>query len=142
MAVFMTDGTLLQREVTPGGGTYATIPQVMNITPPKFARKSADVFIHDQVAPVTKTGGAEAMECSAELAWDPGNAAYHQALFSDWTAKTERSYQIVFPDTGTAQFRFNAIVSNIEIGDANAEGSDPLTATVTFKLSAAPVITW
>jgi hypothetical protein len=142
MAVFMSDGTLIQRETTPGGGTYTTIPQATNITPPKWVRKTADVYIHDQNAPVVKTGAYEAMEVSFQLAWDPGNSAYHQVLFSDADAKTERSYQIVFPDTGTAQFRFNAIVSAIEPGEASAEGTEPLTLTVTLKLSAAPTITW
>jgi hypothetical protein len=141
MTVYMTDGTLIQREVTPGGGTYATIPQATNITPPKHIRKSTDVYIHDQSAPVVKTGAYEAQEVTFELAWDPGNA-YHQAIYSDADAKTERSYQIVFPDTGAAQFRFNAVVSAVEPGDADAEGANALSLSVTLKLSAAPTITW
>lgn len=139
--VYMTDGTLIQRETTPGGGTYTTIPQAMKITPPKWSRKTTDVYIHDQSAPVTKTGAYEAQEVSFDIAWNPADA-YHQALFTDADAKTERSYQIVFPDSGEAQFRFNAIVSNLEPAEADAEGTNPLQLTVTLKLSAAPVITW
>jgi hypothetical protein len=142
MAVFTTDRALIQRETTPGGGSYTTIPQATNIKLPEWVRKSVEVYIHDQAAPVVKTGGSEPMECSFDLAWDPGNATYHQALFSDFTAKTERSYQVVLPDTGAAQFRFNAIVSGLSAGDLDAEGSNPLLLTVTLKLSAEPTITW
>lgn len=141
MTVYMTDGTLLQREVTPSGGTYATIPQCTNITPPKHTRKSTDVYIHDQSAPVTKTGSYEPQEVTFEVAWDPGDS-YHQTLYADVEAKTERSYQIVFPDTGSAQFRFNAVVSSLEPADADAEGTNPLSLSCTLKLSAAPTITW
>jgi hypothetical protein len=82
------------------------------------------------------------MEVTFDLAWDPGNSAYHQQLFTDFTAKTERSYQIVLSDTGGAQFRFDAIISGLVAGDLSAEGSDPLTLTVTLKLSDVPTITW
>lgn len=142
MAVFTTDLSLIQRETTPGGGTYTTIPQATNIKLPEWVRKSVEVYIHDQSAPVVKTGGSEPMECTFDLAWDPGNSSYHQQLFTDWTAKTERSYQVVLPDTGTAQFRFNAIVQGLTPGELGAEGTDALTLSVTLKLSAAPTITW
>ncbi len=141
MTVYMTDGTLIQREVTPGGGTYATIPQAMNITPPAYTRKTAEVAIHDQATPVKKTGGREAQVVSFEVAWDPGNS-YHQALFTDEAAKTSRSYQIVFPDSGAAQFRFDAVIENIELGEMNAEGTEPMSLTVTLGLAAEPTITW
>jgi hypothetical protein len=137
----MSDGMLLQREVTPGGGTYVTIPQCMTTTPPALVRKSTDVYIHDQSAPVVKTGAYESMEVPFNLAWDPGNA-YHQQLFADIEAKTERSYQLVFPDTGAAQFRFNAVVGGLTPAEADAEGSNPLQLAGTLKLSAAPTITW
>jgi hypothetical protein len=142
MAIFTTDGSLIQRETSPGGGTYTTIPQATNIKLPEWVRKSVEVYIHDQTAPVIKTGGSEPMEVSFDLAWDPGNATYHQALFTDWAAKTSRSYQVVLPDTGTAQFRFDAVVQKLSAGDLAAEGTDPIKLSVTLKLAAAPTITW
>lgn len=141
MTINMTDGTFFQRENSPGGGTYTTIAQVMNITPPKKVRKTAEVYIHDQSAPVVKTGAYEAMEAVIELAVDFDSSG-HQQLFSDQDAKTSRSYQIVFPNTGAAQWRFDAIIKGIETGDATAEGTDPQKVTVTFALAAAPAITW
>lgn len=140
MTVFTTDGTLIQREVTPGGGTYATIVQCSNIVPPEWKRKSVEVSIHDQVAPVKKYGGGEGMESSFDLAWDPGNA-YHQQLFADYTAKTSRSYQIIVPDTGTAQFRFDAVIGGLKADDFDAEGKI-LKLTVTLSLAVEPAITW
>jgi hypothetical protein len=141
MTIYMTDGSLIQRETAPSSGSYVTIPQASKIKLPTWVRKTTDVYIHDQVAPVTKTGAAEPMECTFELAWDPGNATYHQQLFTDWTAKTERSYQVVLTDSGAAQFRFNAIVSNLEPRELDAEGA-PLLLSVTLKLAAEPTITW
>jgi hypothetical protein len=139
-AVYTTDLSLLQRETTPGGGTYTTIPQCSVITPPEWKRKSVEINIHDQTAPVKKFGGGEGMEMSAALAWDPANA-YHQQLFADYTAKTQRSYQIVLSDTGAAQFRFNAVVGGLKIEDLDAEGKI-LKLTVTLALDADPTITW
>jgi hypothetical protein len=140
MTIYMTDGSLIQRETAPGSGSYATLPQASKIKLPTWVRKTTDVYIHDQTAPVTKTGASEPMESTFELAWDPGHAS-HQLLFTDWTEKTERSYQVVLTDSGAAQFRFNAIVSNIEPQELDAEGA-PLLISVTLKLAAEPVITW
>jgi len=140
MTVYTTDLSLMQREITPAGGSYATIPQCSNITPPEWKRKSVEVNIHDQTAPVKKYGGGEGMEVSFDLAWDPANS-YHQALFTDYAAKTERSYQIVLSDTGAAQFRFNAVVGNLKPDDLDAEGKI-LKLTVTLSLAADPTITW
>lgn len=137
----MTDGTLFQREVTPGGGTYVTIAQVMNIKPPSRTRKKADVYIHDQSAPVVKYGAYEAMSVEIELAFDNGAAA-HQQFYSDQDAKTSRSYQIVYPDAGGRQDRFDALIEGIEPGDQTAEGTDPQSATITFGLAASATITW
>ena len=91
--VFMSDGTLLQVSPTASPQAYVTIPGVMNITPPSRARKTTDVYVHDQTAAITKTGAYEAMEVSFELAWDPSDAR-HAALFTEQDAKTERYYRI------------------------------------------------
>lgn len=137
----MTDGTLFKRETTPGGGTFTTIAQVINITLPKKTRKTAEVFIHDQSTPVVKTGAYEAMECSIELAFDMDSAA-HQAFETAIDAKSSLNYQILFPNSGGATFSFEAVIKSLEYGDANAEGTDPQTATITFALAAAPTIAW
>lgn len=141
MAINMTDGTLFKRETTPGSGTYTTIAQVINITPPKKTRKTAEVYIHDQTAPVIKTGAYEAMECTIELAFDMDSVA-HQAFETAIDAKTSLKYQILFTNTGATTLTFDAIIKSLEYGDANAEGTDPQTASVTFALAAAPTIAW
>lgn len=140
MTVYTTDGALMQREVTPGGGTFATIPQCMNIDMPEWKRKSVEVPIHDQVTPVKKYGSGESQGCSFDLAWDPANA-YHQQLFADWTAKTERNYRVILPDAGSAQFQFAATIEEIKPESLDAEGN-PLKLSITMGLAAAPTITW
>jgi len=138
----MTDGTLFQRETTPGSGTFTTIAQVMNIKPPTRTRKKAEVFIHDQTTgPVVKYGNEEAMTTEIELAFDNGSVA-HQQFYTDYAAKSALNYKIVYPDSGARADTLTATIESIAPGDQNAEGTDPQTVTVTFGLSAAPSITW
>ena len=136
----MTDGTLFKRETTPGGGSYTTIAQVMNITFPKFIRKTAEVYIMDQSTPVVKTGAYEAMECAIELAFDWDSAA-HQAFKTDIDAKSSLNYQILMPNTGATVWALSGVLTGFEMGDASAEGTDPQTGTITIALAAAPTIT-
>lgn len=141
MTVHMTDGTLFKREATPGGGTFTTIAQVMNIVFPKKVRKTAQVYIHDQNTPVTKTGAYEAMECSIELAFDSDSAA-HQAFDTDIDAKSSLNYQIVLPNAGATVWALTGVITAMEMGDAGAEGTDPQSCTIKIALAAAPSITW
>lgn len=133
--VFMTDGTLVQVGSLASPPAYATISGVMNVTPPSRTRKSTDVYIMDQVGPVTKTGNLESQELSFDLAYDPGDAA-HTGLFTALSAKTTKYWRILFPTSPTAKMIFAGIVSAIEFDAASAEGTDPLKVKVTVKLSA------
>lgn len=132
--VFMSDGTLLRVSATSSPEAYSTIPGVMNLTPPSRTRKSTDVYVHDSVAPITKTGAYEPMEVSFELAWDPGDAS-HLALFTAQAAKTVKYYKIVLPSSPTYTFTFQATVSQLEPVAASAEGTDPLKLNCVLKLS-------
>ena len=137
--IYMTDLTLMQRGSTAIGGTYSTIPQCTNIKPPTRTRKKAEVYTHDQSAPETKYGAEEAMTVEFDLAFDDGNVT-HQQLYTDYVARTEWAYQIVYPSG-----RIEAFIATIEAiapGDQGAEGSDPQTAKITLGLAAAPTITW
>lgn len=134
--VFMTDGTLLKVSSGASPEVYTTIPGVMNITPPARTRKSTDVYIHDQSAPVTKTGAYEPMEVTFEMAFDPGDAT-QMALFTQQDAKTAKNFKIYFPSSPTLTFSFNAVVSALEPAEASAEGTDPLKLNCTLKLTAA-----
>ena len=140
MTVYMSDGALLQRETTPGSAVYVTIPQCMTMTPPKRVRKRTEVYIHDQSAPVVKTGAYEAQEVPFELAWDPGNI-YHQDIYADSEAKTVRNYKLIYPDSGQATESFSAQV-DFELGELDAEGTSPMTLSGTLILQAASAITW
>lgn len=133
MTVNTTDGSLIQRETTPGSGTFSTILQATNITPPKIVRKKVQVSIHDQDSPVTKRGGLEPQECSFSLAFDPSDAM-HLALRADARDKTERLYQIILPDSGAYQMRFTAGVDSFEFQNLDAEGS-PLLVDVVLGLA-------
>lgn len=141
MTAYTTDGALLQRETTPGSGVFVTIPQVMTFKPPKRTRKTVDVAIHDQDTPISLTGGREAQEVTATVAWDPGNT-YHQDLFADEDAKTSRNYKIVLPDTGAAVAAFAASIQDLDPGELSAEGTEALQISFVLKLSAVESWTW
>lgn len=140
MTIAMTDGTLFKRE-TSTPGTYATIAQVINIKPAARTRKKAEVYIHDQSAPVVKYGAEEAQTVEIELAFDNTSTA-HQQFFTDYANKTSVNYKIVYPDSGAREDAFAATIESITQGDQTAEGQDPQTATIVFGLSAAPTTTW
>lgn len=137
--VYTTDTSLLKREITPSGGTFATIPAVSNIVMPEWKRKSVSINIHDQAAPVTKYGGGEPMEMSFDIALDMDDT-YHAALLTDYAAKTSRKYTVTLDDAGPTVFTFDAVVGGFKIEDLDAEGKI-LKATCTLSLAADPVIT-
>lgn len=134
-SVFMSDGTLLKIGSAASPIVYTTIPGVMNVTPPARVRKSTDVYVHDQSAPITKTGAYEPQEVTFELAWDPGNT-YHDQLWTNQAAKTTTPFNIVLPTSPTTTFTFTALISGMEPQAADAEGTEPIKLNVTLKLSA------
>jgi len=133
-SIFMSDGMLLQASNMASPTVFTTIPNAMNITPPSRSRKTTDVYVHDQSAPITKTGGREPMEINFELAFDPDNT-YHAQIITDEAARTVRNYKLIFPTSPLYTMSFAAIVSNTEHAQADAEGTEPLRMTVTLKLS-------
>jgi hypothetical protein len=141
MTINTTDLTLFQRENTPGGGVYTTIPQVIRVKPPERTRKKVEVYTMDQSAPNVKYGAEEALTCEVELAFD-NDASAHQQFYSDYVAKTVRNYKIIYPNTGAREDVFSATIEGIVPGEQTAEGTEAQTVTVTLGLSAAPTTTW
>lgn len=133
--VFMSDGTLLQVSSMASPEVFSTINGVMNLTPPSRVRKSTDVYVMDQTAPIVKTGAYEAQEVTFELAFDKGEAS-HLALQTAIDAKTSKNYKIILPMSPTYTIAFTATISALEFQALNAEGTDPVRANVTLKLSA------
>jgi hypothetical protein len=133
-SIFMSDGTLLRMSNMASPTIFNTVPNVMNITPPSRARKTTDVYVHDQSVPITKTGAYEPMEVTFELAWDPANT-YHALLDTDQNNKTVRDYKIVLPTSPTRTMSFSASVSQMQGMTADAEGTEPLKLSCTLKLS-------
>lgn len=132
-SIFMSDGTLLKVSTMASPEVLNTIPNVMNITPPSRARKTTDVYVHDQSAPITKTGAYEPMEVTFEMAWDPSNT-HHIQLDSDQNNKTARNYKIVLPTSPAKTMSFRALVSQLQPVQADAEGTEPLKLSCTLKL--------
>lgn len=132
---FAAYGTLLKRAGT-------TIAGVTNIAGPGLSLDTEDVTTHDSpgaweevVATILRSG-----EIKLDIVYDPAHATHKYAaggLLYDLASRTIVAYTLVFPDTATTTWSFNAFVTGFE-PEAPVEGA--LTASVTFKISGAPTL--
>jgi predicted secreted protein len=116
------------------GGAFATVGEVLDITPPSLAKDAVDATHmaspdrwREFIAGL-KDGG----EVSLELSFIPGNASTTAAL-SDINSNSAGYYKIVFPDA--TEWGFAAIATGFEAGDPL---DDKMTATLTYKLTGKP----
>lgn len=138
MANYDAFGTKLKR-----GGTGGTaIAQVTNIGGPGMSVETYDVTSHDSTGKWREfvSGLKDGGEISLDLNFDPANAtqkaAAGGALF-DMTAGTATNYALVFPDSATTSWTFNAFVTAFE---PTAPHDGKLTATCTLKITGAPTL--
>lgn len=135
MAKYAAYGIALKK----GGTEYAN---VKSISGPGLSVDTVDVTSHDQataweehVATILRSG-----EISMDLCYDPAHATHKYAaggLLYDLVQRTAITFTLVFPDTGTTTWTFDALVTGFE--PTGEIGSD-LTATVKFKLTGAPTL--
>jgi predicted secreted protein len=132
-------GTLLQRESTPGSGTYVTVAEVKSMSGPSMSADVLDVTTHSSAA-----SGAWREKRPSLL--DPGEISFpinlvpassgHKQLLSDFTNRSLINYKITFPDPGLTAWLFpNCFVSQF---NAKAETEGILEAEMTLTLSGAP----
>lgn len=127
-------GVVLEREVTPGGGTYAAIANIASLTGPSIEREQIDVTAHDSpdqweefVFGIKRSG-----EIEVELNYDP---TVHDTLLDDFASSDPRGYRIVWPDDAATTWSLQAGLVGFE---PEAPHDDKLSATATFKVSGPP----
>ena len=140
MTINTTDLTLFQRETSPGSGTYVTIGQVIDITPPERKRKKLEQPTMDSSSPQIKYGSYESQSVEVELAFD-NDLSSHQQFYTDQDNKTLISYRIVYPNPGARMDTFSATIEAIKPGTQSAEG-EVQKATLTLGISGTVVIVW
>lgn len=117
--------------------TFTTIAEVKDISGPSWTVDTEEVTNHSTVGgykeyiPTLLDGGDVTFDLNFY------NDTTHAALWTDMAARTRRTFQVVFPYSGTNTVTFKAYVT--EIGhEAPVQGV--LTRSVTLKVTGAP--TW
>lgn len=115
---------------------YVTISEVTSITPPKLSRDTIDATSNDSAEKWREfiAGLKDGGEMSVEMNFIPessGNVRILGSFNSDRALKCK----IVFPDSPTTQWAFDAFCTGYEPADPV---DDKMSATVTFKLTGKP----
>ena len=139
MPEYAAFGTVLN--MGDGSGGFDAIAQVTNIGGPALALDTTDVTCHDStggweevVGTILRTG-----EVSLDLAYDPADGTHDvtTGLAKKMKDKTLEHFQLIFPDTATTEWDFDAFVTGF---DPSAPHDGALTAAVTLKISGAPTL--
>lgn len=130
-------GTLLK--IGNGGSpteTFAALAEVKNISGPNMSLETIDATHMEspsgyrEILPSFKSAG----EVSVDVNFLPGNSQ-HQGLTTDFTNRTLRNWQIVWPDTGSTTWQFAAYLTGFQ---PSASIDDVLGASITMTISGAP----
>lgn len=132
-------GTLLK--IGDGGGTevFTAIAEVKSISGPSLSLETIDATHmsspsgHREILPSFKNAG----EVSFDVNFLPG-VGTQASLFTDWTNRTLRNFQLAFPDGNSTVWSFAAYVTNLSV---NAPMDDVLGASVTLSISGPPDFT-
>lgn len=122
-------GTLFQRETTPGGGTFTTVAQVLNLGGPSMSRDTIDTTTLD--VPDGYRTFIAALRDSGTLAVALQFVAAEYDLFkTDFESDTPVLYNITLPDGSTLEFK--GLVTELPLA---IPVDDKITCDVTIKIS-------
>jgi predicted secreted protein len=138
MAKLSSYGTEIYRG-TSGAGTL--IAQVQNISGPGLSLDTEDVTSHDSTGGWAEFIGTilQPGEVSFDINYAP-TAYTHDAttgLIADLVGREVRNFKLIFPDTGTTEWLFSALVTGFEPSEPVAGA---LSASVTMTLTGQPTL--
>lgn len=135
-------GTLLK--VGDGGSpteSFTTIAEVFNIGGPSLSLDPIEITNHSSTGGWKEFVGGllDGGEVSFDINYDPVGATHDAStgLIADMVARTQRNFQLVFPDTGNTTWSFTALVTAFEPSEPV---DDKLAASVTLKLTGQPTL--
>lgn len=112
------------------GGTFATIGEVVSISPPALTREAVEKThltsvnrIRERIAGMRDLG-----EASVVINWEAGDSEVAN-LLADYASDTVGYYKITFPDA--TAWGFEALITGIEVSEVTPEGKQE--ASVTFQ---------
>lgn len=115
---------------------FTAIGNSTNIEGPGIERETIDVTAHDSTEAWREFLGGlkDGGEVSVDLNYDP---AKHDTLVADFDDDAPRNYQLVFPDSASTTWSFQAILTEF---NPEAPHDDKLAASLTFKVSGKPTL--
>lgn len=132
-------GSLLQKEDSPGAGTYTTLGQVRNISGPTQQADEVETTSHDDSGDfrVFIRGLIDGGTVSAEINFDPADVK-HQEMLSDLATGTGANWRIRWSQmTPVHRFTFPAFVQSFPLTNPT---DAQLGATLTLRVTGAPVL--
>lgn len=134
-------GTFLKRGNGASPEVFATIAEVSSISGPSITLETIDVTTHSSGEPWRQFVGGllDGGEVSFDINFIPTNAThgYSAGLLKDMTDRTQRNFQLVFPDNLATTWAFTGLVTAFECSEAI---DDVIKASVTVKLSGKPTL--
>lgn len=133
-------GTQFLRDTT-GGGTFAVIANVSDLSGPSRSREAIEVTAHDspnqyrEFVKGLKDGG----EVTLTLNYDPGNNT-HKALDADFEEDELRAYQIIVLPGESDEHTWAITALITALGDAFPI-DNRMEREVTLKISGKPTLT-
>jgi len=122
-------GTILEREISAGSGTYVTVGGVQDLPFPAISREMLDATTMSSASGAREQipGIMVVEDFTVTLLYDSADATQAQ-LVADCIAGTPRLYRIPATDTGTVAWSANAYVSRYEPG-ATVRGLHTMSIT-------------
>lgn len=121
---------------------FTTIAELRKIGGPKLKLETIDVTVHNTAEPWRQFIGGllDGGEVSVDLNFIPTDSTHNPStgMLADMLARTQRNFQLVFPDDAHTTWTFTALVTGF---DMSSEPSSVLMATVTLKLTGSPTLT-
>ena len=136
-------GTMLKMGDGAEPEVHTTIAEVKDISGPGYETGTHDVTNQSSPGAVREfiAGLIDAGEVTFDVNWLPGNATHDAStgLLAAQLARALKSFQLVWPQfTPNEQCAFDALVTGFEV---SSPVDDPLSASITLKVSGLPVWT-
>ncbi len=136
-------GTLIKMGDGATEEAFTAIAEISNISGPGFSMDTAEVTHHESTGAFKEFVGTllDGGEVTLEGNWLVANAT--QGLNADgsimyaYMNRTVDNYQIVWPDSGSTEWTFAALVTNIE---PSSDVSDKSSVSITLKVTGQPTV--
>jgi len=133
---FVANGTQLQRETTPGGGTFTQIADMVDFSGPENTAGEVDITnLDDLTGRQYLPGLVDRGQLSCTFHFDPDNAA-HQQLFTDQVANppTVSLYRLQYP-VGSPNNHYTEFDAFVQSTSRSGGVDTPATLNLSLRIT-------